>query len=650
MIRDDRDRAPILRLLLPIMAGIIVARLLPGLAPGWLLLPASGFAVAAAFTVSSASPRAGILWGWALSGAAFLVGTIGFTLRDAHPTRWTALPEREMTASLRIERLFDRSDGSPAGTGLARLVHTPPHLEDLEGQKIAFGIRSIPTDLPLARGQVLQGRGLISALPPDPDDGFGRYLRDAGVHFRFNRVEILGLTAGPGWFRGLTTGIAGRLDTALRRGLPENQPLTGIYVAMLLGRKAELSTGQRDLFLQSGTLHLFAISGLHIGVIALTLYSLLGCLRIPPRIGAALGLVVLFLFVDATGGSPSAVRAFAMAAFVWAARVLERPGNLTSALGLSAFVILLLDPHQLFSTSFQLSYGVVLSILLLGLPLGRRLSGNWQPYAYLPPEEQTFRTRHITSIGKEFLLTLSVSLAATLVSTPVAIASFGIWSPGAVLANVVLVPGASLVIVSGCGSMLAGMAGLPFLCVIFNHAALVVLWLMEALIRTALLLPGMFWPAALRVDWLGPAMLAFLIVLLLFAYARGWKRLPGGFLTPFIALGAFLIFGVTFPRGSGESGSMKSAYELAMERLNASGDQDSRPVSEETKNRLAEIDTIYKGKIAEREIFLKSTLVQAQSARKWEEVELIEKQLASERARLEEEREAKKEKIRRSQA
>ena len=65
---------------------------------------------------------------------------------------------------------------------------------------------------------------------------------------------------------------------------------------------------------------------------------------------------------------------------------------------------------------------------------------------------------------------------------------------------------------------------------------------------------------------------------------------------------------------------------------------------------LAEVDTIYKGKIAEREIFLKSTLVQAQSARKWDEVELIEKQIVSERARLEEDREAKKERIRQGKA
>ena len=493
MIRDDRDRAPILWLLLPITSGIVLARLFPDIATRWLLPAALGLAVAALMTSGSEKKPFIRIWAAALPAAAFLIGLVAFPIRDDHLACWTQLPEREMTATLKIDRLFARPDGSASLSGLARIRKTAPHLAELEGQRIAFRFRSTPA---LARGQIVEGRGLVHALEPEPDDGFGRYLRDAGVYFEFNRVEITAVLAEPGAFRRMTTRIAGQLESILRRGLPDSHPLVGVYVAMLLGRKAELSEDQRELFLQSGTLHLFAISGLHIGVIALTLHSLLGFLRIPPRIGAAVGLAILFVFVDATGGSPSAVRAFAMALFVWAARVFERPGNLISALAVSALVILLVDPHQLFATSFQLSYGVVLSILLFGVPLGRRWTGSWKPFAMRLPEEQTRWTRYLTSIGRGSLSALAVSLAATLVSTPVAIAAFNIWSPGAVIGNVILVPGASFTIVAGCGSMLAGMVGFSFLSVLFNHAALVVLWAMEGLIRIGLHLPGMFWPAA----------------------------------------------------------------------------------------------------------------------------------------------------------
>ncbi len=92
---------------------------------------------------------------------------------------------------------------------------------------------------------------------------------------------------------------------------------------------------------------------------------------------------------------------------------------------------------------------------------------------------------------------------------------------------------------------------------------------------------------------------------------------------------------------------MKSAYELAMERLAKSDPDAGKPLSAEKKARLADIDTVYKGKIAEREIFLKQQLDAAMADGKYEEIEKIRKQMAAERARLEEEREDEKERVRR---
>jgi cysteinyl-tRNA synthetase len=91
---------------------------------------------------------------------------------------------------------------------------------------------------------------------------------------------------------------------------------------------------------------------------------------------------------------------------------------------------------------------------------------------------------------------------------------------------------------------------------------------------------------------------------------------------------------------------MKSAYELAMERL-AQADPDSKPLSAEQKARLAEIDRVYQGKVAEREIFLKQKLDAALAAQQFDEADQIRKQIAGEKARLDEEREAEKERVRR---
>jgi hypothetical protein len=91
---------------------------------------------------------------------------------------------------------------------------------------------------------------------------------------------------------------------------------------------------------------------------------------------------------------------------------------------------------------------------------------------------------------------------------------------------------------------------------------------------------------------------------------------------------------------------MKSAYELAMERLSKSDPGSSKPITPEKRAKLADVDRLYQGKMAEREIFLRQQLEQALSGRDAGEVDKIRKQIASEKARLEEDREAEKDRIR----
>jgi len=91
---------------------------------------------------------------------------------------------------------------------------------------------------------------------------------------------------------------------------------------------------------------------------------------------------------------------------------------------------------------------------------------------------------------------------------------------------------------------------------------------------------------------------------------------------------------------------MKSAYELAMERLEKAAPSIS--LTKDQKKEIAEIDSTYRAKIAEKEVFLKDQIRKAQSAGILEEAESLEKQLASDIRRLQQECEAKKEKLRAS--
>jgi hypothetical protein len=91
---------------------------------------------------------------------------------------------------------------------------------------------------------------------------------------------------------------------------------------------------------------------------------------------------------------------------------------------------------------------------------------------------------------------------------------------------------------------------------------------------------------------------------------------------------------------------MKSAYELAMERLQKASP--SLALNEDQKKELAEIDSVYRAKLAEKELFLKNQICSAQNAGKSEDIESLEKQLAAEIRRLQQDCEAKKEKLRAS--
>ena len=91
---------------------------------------------------------------------------------------------------------------------------------------------------------------------------------------------------------------------------------------------------------------------------------------------------------------------------------------------------------------------------------------------------------------------------------------------------------------------------------------------------------------------------------------------------------------------------MKSAYELAMERLQKASP--SLALNEDQKKELAEIDSVYRAKIAEKELFLKNQIRSAQNAGKSQDIESLEKQLAAEIRRLQQDCEAKKEKLRAS--
>jgi competence protein ComEC len=541
--RSLGDRAPLLWLVLPLMAGLSAANAgLPG--PAALLL--GGALIAATITIW-AGWRAPRLWPAALLTALFLAGLASHGLHRARLRVWDALPPREAKLVLRIDRVFPRDDNRGT-SGLATVVSAEPPLREVAGQKLYFLLtRKNGEAAPIRSARVLAS-GVIAPLPPNPPaNTFDAYLAGAGMNFRFSRGRILTQVEPPRLYYRFCDGAANRFMTILGWGIADTHPaLAGLLRAMMLGETHELTDEQHTLFMQSGTMHLFAISGLNIAVIAGAIQALLLLMRLPAWARFAVGTALLWLFVDITGAAPSAVRAFVMAVFLHAAFVFRRPAAPLGALVASAFLVLIVAPFQFFSASFLMSYGIVTALLVLGLPLTEAWLQAWSPWRDLPPVTWNVAQRATEAAWRWAVTAVAIGVATTLVSLVTSIQFFGLLTPGALVANLVLIPAAMLVTLAGFAALVCGLAGWAGGAILCNHASALILLVIEWLVRTAVRLPGAYLPATFIRPWIGPVALAALMLALLAGYAAHWRRERGGWWPPFVIVALALVFGVKF--------------------------------------------------------------------------------------------------------
>ena len=139
----------------------------------------------------------------------------------------------------------------------------------------------------------------------------------------------------------------------------------GLVAALLLGDRSALSASQERLLKESGTLHFLAISGLHVGLFALLMGSVLALLPVPVRLRAVTLIALMWFYVLFTGFSVSAARAGWMLTLVLAAPLLGRQHDLLSGMAGTALLILVAWPQQLFAAGFQLTFVAVWAIVCI---------------------------------------------------------------------------------------------------------------------------------------------------------------------------------------------------------------------------------------------------------------------------------------------
>jgi competence protein ComEC len=542
-VRTFGHRAPLLWIVLPLIAGLAAGRAAPALPVGWLVAAAALFAGLTVLTHA----RARCLWPFALMASLFLAGSARYSLDRARLGPWDTLPPREVRLVIRINRVFAPMDSNRV-SGLGTVLRGDAHLRDLAGQRLYFSLALRRGEAPPLRSAVVSTIGVLVTLPRDPAaDSFDGYLAAAGMNFRLTRGRVIAVEQPASAYYRFCAKAAKQFSATLATGVAEKRPeLAAILRAMLLGQKHELSDEHGTLFMRSGTMHLFAISGLHIGMIAVALHALLRLIRLPRVVCLLAGLAGLWLYVEITGGAPSAVRAFIMVAMVESAVFMRFPRNPLAALAASALVVVLSWPMQVFSASFQLSYGIVAAILLLGLPLAEVWEQRWRWFRDLPLAAWCWSHRALDAGRRKVLTALAIGAASTLVSTIAGILFFNLFTPAALLANILLIPAAMFVVLAGFASILCGLSGLLAASAIFNHAAVLILWGIDAVVRTAVATPGAWRAARFASPWHGQVAFLILIITFLLGYAVNWRRERGSWWPPFGVVALTLIFVVEF--------------------------------------------------------------------------------------------------------
>jgi competence protein ComEC len=541
-------RAPLLWLLFPFMAGLTAAKLWPAPTIGLTAIALVAAFLAAMATWLAICPGRGKQLGWAfcLGSAISLGGFVTIHFREPQLHQWENQPPREITLSLRVDQIYPGSPQARSVSGLGEIVAAGENDGELKGRRVYFSaLRKFSA--PPHRSAIYVFRGIIEPLPREPAEAsFNDYLENLGIRQKLTRARIVSEVAQPTRFRQFCNRTATRLERILVHGLERHPEISSLYLAMLLGEKAVLSPDQQNAFMRSGTFHIFSISGLHVGVIALALHSILLLLRIPRRAAVFLTLSILWFYLEVTGINSPAVRSFLMIAFLLGSKAFSLPGNPLAALAAAALTTLLIDPLQLFSAGFQMSYAVVTALVVMGLPLTEKIVARWHPFSVLPRPNWRWYHRGINWFGRNFLSSCCAGWVAFLASAPSGIGYFHLFSPGSLLANLIIVPLSSAAIVSGFISLVTGLMGLLSLSALFNSSAAMIILLMDWLAEHGTQLPGVYFDARFTHSWFAAASVIAMTICLFAGLSARWSKRVGGYWAPVVLLALILIFGVKF--------------------------------------------------------------------------------------------------------
>ncbi|MEZ4936317.1 MAG: ComEC/Rec2 family competence protein [Crocinitomicaceae bacterium] len=220
-----------------------------------------------------------------------------------------------------------------------------------------------------------------------------------------------------------------KIRTQVHSSLREECKNHAVVMAICMGDKTAMAKDSKNLFISNGIAHIMAVSGLHIGIVYLVIFSILRWIKWDKKlVGLVFALLIVWIFILLTGAPVSALRSGIMITIYTVFLVLERKNEKLHILIFSAWILLLWDPYQLFAVGFQLSFGALSGILYFGDFFTQKLQTRFKGLKY-------------------FTDIIGISLAVQITTLPLSIYYFHAFPLHFVVTNLIAIPFAFLVLV-----------------------------------------------------------------------------------------------------------------------------------------------------------------------------------------------------------
>ncbi len=298
--------------------------------------------------------------------------------------------------------------------------------------KTKFYVLINTADTTLSKWDFLEIEGSIFAPHEVKNPGvfnFKKYLSNKNISFVLKaEAQDIKVVRGPNYYQKLISSVRKKSLESIKTHF--DAEASGILSPILIGQEDDVTKDLKPFFVDTGVMHILVISGLHVGYVVLIFWYFFRIVGFSRKTAAILMMPFLWSYVIITGSNPPVVRAALMATIIILYMLLERSYDIFQSLGLSAFIILLVNPNDLLGASFQLSYAATFEIVYL-----------------VPKIQKPFSSDN--TIFKFIGMLFCVSLSAQIFTTPLTAYYFNKAPIISLITNLFVVPLSVYIVVGG---------------------------------------------------------------------------------------------------------------------------------------------------------------------------------------------------------